>query len=166
MKLMGKLIPLFALVFLVNSCGFYSFTGYEISAENVSVSYFENQAPIQSADLSQIFTNKLEQKLIQETPLKLVRTDGELQFSGAITGYSQRAASVTGESVTDQTELSVTVYVEYVNSKDDAKSFSQSFTASQTFDANSDLSSVETGLLEDITDQLVQNIFNKAFIDW
>jgi len=166
MKLMGKQVVFFCLVTMVSSCNFYSLTGYEITADTASVAFFENQAPIQSVELSQTFTNKLEQKLIRETPLQLVQDSGQLQFSGAIVGYGLRAAAVTGAEQTEQTELRITVRVDYVDEEFPKNNFSENFSATETYDANLDLSSVESQLLESITDQLVQNIFNRAFINW
>jgi len=166
MKLMGRLFLMICILFIFQSCGFYSLTGYEISAENASVSFFENQAPIQSVELSQLFTNKLEQKIIRETQLQLIPKDGQLQFSGAITGYSLSPAAVTGVEETEQLELRITVSVTYVDTETTDNSFTENFSATETFDASADLSSVESQLFESITDQLVQSIFNRAFINW
>jgi len=150
---------------LMSSCK-YSLSGYEIIAKTATVNFFANQAPVQSADLSQMFTNKLEQKVIRETPLKLVQSGGELEFSGAITSYSIRAVAVRGTENTAESQLSIGVNVEFIDTLDDEKDFTQTFTASETFDANADLTSIENQLLENITDQLVDDIFNRAFINW
>lgn len=167
MKLKASFICALLIMLTTQSCR-YSLSGYEIKANTAQVTYFENQAPIQSAELSQIFTNKLEQKIIRETPLKLVQEDGQLQFSGAIVGYSLSPAAVSGAENTEKTELRITVQVEYVDEDDQLPdgSFNERFSASETFDSNLDLSSVENQLIESITEQLVQSIFNRAFIDW
>lgn len=166
MKLKVSLIITFISLFcIVTSCR-YSLSGYEINAKTAKVEYFENRAPIQSAQLSQIFTNKLESKIIRETPLSIVTKDPEIEFSGAIIGYRLSAAAVSGVEQTEKMQLTVTVNVNYSNKNDEEKNFSQSFSASETFDADKDLSSVETQLLESITEQIVQAIFNRAFIDW
>ncbi len=144
----------------------YTFSGYDVPGKTAKVNFFENQAPLQSSELSQVFTNKLEQKVIQETPLKLVRNDGDLEFGGAIIGYALRPAAVSGEDQTERTELRITVHVDYINSLEPNENFSENFSATETFNANDDFSSVETRLIESISDQLVQTIFNRAFIDW
>lgn len=165
MKLMAKLF-IFLFTPLVFSACKYSLSGYEINAETAQVHYFENQAPIQSAELAQIFTNKLETTILRETSLRLVQSQPELEFSGAVVGYALSPAAVSGTEQTEQTQLRVTVRVDYINSNDEEKSFSQTFSGTETYDANLDLSSVETQLLESITDQIVLAIFNRAFIDW
>ncbi len=156
---------LLLVVFNFHSCK-YSLSGYEIKAKTATIDYFQNQAPIQSADLSQVFTTKLEQKIIRDTPLRLVNTGGEITFSGAITGYNIRPIAVRGTETTAQSQLTLTVQIVYENSEDEEKNFRQSFSASEQFNAETDLLSIEDQLLDKITDQLVDNIFNRAFINW
>ena len=165
MKLMGKLLIGFVFCQFILGCN-YSLSGYDIQGNTALINYFENQAPIQSAELSQIFTNKLESRILRETNLQLVRQEADLEFSGAIVGYSLTPAAVSGEETTEQIQLTVTVNVEYSNALDDEKNFNQSFSGSETYDANLDLSAVESDLLDGISDQIIQAIFNKAFIDW
>ena len=166
MRLMVKYLFILLTSVLLFGCK-YTLSGIDdIEARTALVSYFENQAPIQSAELSQIFTNKLEMKIIQETPLSLVKNEPEVSFSGAIVGYALSPAAVSGTETTEQTQLRVTVNVEYINTLDEEQNFNQSFSATETYDASMDLSSVETQLLESITDQIVQAIFNRAFINW
>jgi hypothetical protein len=45
-------------------------------------------------------------------------------------------------------------------------SFEQTFSRYEDYDSNSDLSSVEKDLSEKIVDLLVEDIFNKAFVNW
>lgn len=151
--------------FLLSACK-YSLSGYDVNAETAVVKYFQNQAPIQSADLSQVFTNKLEQRIIRETPVRLVQSNGEIEFSGTITNYTIRPLAVAADDRTQQSELTLTVQVEYKNSKDEDLNFRESFRASEQFDANADLTSIEEELLDSITDQLVAAIFNRAFANW
>ncbi len=166
MRLKVRLFVYMIFIVLLQSCGFYSFTGYEISAQNASVAFFENQAPIQSVELSQTFTTKLEQKLIRETQLQLIPEEGQLQFSGAITGYSLSPAAVSGVEETEQLELRITVSVTYVDVEKPENNFTENFSATETYDATLDIASVEAELFESITEQLVQAIFNRAFINW
>ena len=79
----GLLLAIVAL----QSCGFYSFSGTSIPQEvkTFSVSYFENNAPINSPLLSQTITEGLKQKFISETNLSI-----EEQFNIALS-YCQKA---------------------------------------------------------------------------
>lgn len=62
--------------------------------------------------------------------------------------------------------LTITVNVKLVSEKDPKSAFEQSFTNFQDFDAAKDFSQVETELVNDISDMLIQIIFNKAAINW
>ncbi|MBK9636228.1 MAG: hypothetical protein IPO64_17595 [Bacteroidetes bacterium] len=46
------------------------------------------------------------------------------------------------------------------------KGFSQTFTDGENYDATKDLNSIEDDLITTITDRIIQNIFNKAFVNW
>lgn len=144
----------------------YSLSGYNINGKTAKVAYFDNQAPIQSANLTQIFTNKLESAILRDTPLQLVRDNPEIEFSGIITDYRLSPAAVSGEDDTEQTKLEVTVKVTYTNTLDESLNFTESFRGNQNYDASLDLAQVEEDLLDDISDQIVTSIFNRAFIDW
>ena len=55
-----------ALIFVLPSCGVYSFTGASISPEvkTISVHYFPNNAPLVNSTLSQNFTEALKEKFV------------------------------------------------------------------------------------------------------
>jgi hypothetical protein len=44
--------------------------------------------------------------------------------------------------------------------------FDQRFTQFEDFDANTSLADVEASLIESITDNLAQEVFNKAALNW
>jgi hypothetical protein len=50
-----------------------------------------------------------------------------------------------------------------LNSKSD---FTQSFTRFADFSATQNLQTVETRLIDEISDQLVDDIFNRCFVNW
>jgi hypothetical protein len=79
-----KGIYLWVLVFLSSSCGIYSHTGASVppDAQTVSVSYITNMASIVNPLLSQNMAEKLRQKFVNETPLKLTQSEGDLTFAG------------------------------------------------------------------------------------
>jgi hypothetical protein len=94
MKLTNKLlVPFLGLAFLVfQSCSAkYSFTGTNINYELVktfSVDNFFNDAGAGPANMEQRFTEALKEYYQRNTSLELVRTNGDLQFIGAINRYT------------------------------------------------------------------------------
>lgn len=157
----------FAAVVLTACSGGYSFTGGDVGeAKTISIQRFDNVAPLVNPKLSQQFTETLQQVMVRQTPLSLVRADGDLDFSGAITGYEVRSEAPGANDQVAQSRLTVTVRVEYVNQLDDKKNFEQTFSIYRNFPASSDLSSVEDALVDEIVQELCEKIFNRSLVNW
>lgn len=172
---MGKFIaklPVWILFLLLtglfSSCGIYSFTGASIPSEakTISVGYFRNRAPSVQPTLSSVFTDRLKEYLSNQSNLPIVDGFADLQFSGAITGYSVAPQSIQSNDQAALNRLTITVQVKYVNRFDDKFSFTQSFSRYRDYDAKLSLSSVESGLIEEITEELVDDIYQRAFVNW
>jgi hypothetical protein len=99
----SALLPIFILL-LFQSCSVkYSFTGTNINYELVktfSVENFFNDSGGGPANMEQRFTEAIKEYYQRNTQLELVRNNGDLQFSGAITRYSltPQAAVSSGDS--------------------------------------------------------------------
>ena len=145
-----------------------SMTGASIpeNVSTVTIEYFENQAALTNPNFSQEITEALRDKFISQTRLQLRNTNGDIQFKGYVTGYQTAPVSVTGNDQASLNRLTITVAVEFQNTKDEKQNFKQSFTRFADFSASQNLSQVEQQLMTEITSQLVQDIFNRAFLDW
>ena len=150
------------------SCGFYSFSGTSIPQEvkTFSVSYFENNAPINSPLLSQAITEGLKQKFISETNLSIEEQNGDFDFSGEITSFTVTPVSAQSTDNAQLNRLTIQLAVKLVCASDDKISFEQTFSNFQDFDATVNFSDVENDLVEEISSMLIQSIFNKAAINW
>jgi hypothetical protein len=151
------------------SCtGGYSFTGADISADikTVQIDFFPNQATMVQPNLSSVFTETLKDKFSAQTNLELVNYDGDIAFEGAITNYNVSAQSFQGNETAALNRLSITVKVKYTNTSEPAKSFETTFTRYADFDSKQSLSAVEGDLIQQISDELVTDIFNKAVANW
>jgi len=146
----------------------YTLSGQSIPADakTVSVAYFVNKAPLASPTFSQQFTEELKTKFQRETRLLLSPSGGDLEFEGAVTGYSVSPQAVQGNETAALNRLTVTVSVTYVNNLDDTQNFTTSFSRFADFPSSSSLTSVEGQLTPVIMEQLTQDIFNRAFINW
>ncbi len=157
----------FAAALLTACSGGYSFTGGDVGeAKTISIQRFDNVAPLVNPKLSQQFTETLQQVMVRQTPLSLVRMDGDLDFSGAITGYEVRSEAPGANDQIAQSRLTVTVRVQYVNQLDDSKSFEQTFSIYRNFPSTSDLVSVEDALVDEIVQELAEKIFNRSLVNW
>ncbi|MEZ5024703.1 MAG: LptE family protein [Chitinophagales bacterium] len=153
----------------ITSCKIYKFTGASIPPEvnTISIGNFPNLAPIQAPALSDIFVDKLQDKIVGGTRLKLANANtGDVILSGSIKDYYVNPATISGQEETEQNRLTIVIQVDYVNVVVPEQSFSQTFSDGENFDANQNLSDVEDDLINIITDRIAENIFNKAFVNW
>jgi len=146
----------------------YSFSGVNISqeVETYSVEYFPNRAAIVQAQLSQVFTDALMDKIQGNTSLNMSTDGGDVHFSGEITGYATRPTAITSEETAARNRLTITVRVKYTNEVEPDLDYDTSFSRYEDYDASANLSDVENELIELIVEYLVEDIFNRAFVSW
>ncbi len=145
-----------------------SFTGADVddNIKTTTVEIFETQAPLTNPNFPRIITEGLRTKFIQQTKLKVVSEGGDVNFRGAVTGYNTSPVAISGSETASLTRLTITVAVEYSNKLDEAKNFNQSFSRYADFNSTQNLNQVEDALMTEISEQLVQDIFNRAFLNW
>ena len=147
----------------------YSFTGGTIptEAKTFSVDYFSNKAEIVVPYLSSMFTEELKDKMRNQTSLnEVTEGDGDLHFEGQITGYSIRPVNIQRDEVAASNRLTITVRVKYTNPYDDKLSFDSSFSHYYDYDNSVDFTSVEETAIKEIIEKIIDDIYNKAFINW
>ena len=172
-KLLSVFAGILVLVVIVNACKIgYSFTGASISpaVKTVFVDFFTNRARVVNPMLSQTFTEKMKDKFVNETGLSMESSQGDLEFSGEITGYEVRPMSVqqsdAGKDFASVNRLTVTVKVVFTNNKDHEQDFNTSFSAYYDWASTRSLSEVESDAVDVIVEQLVDDIFNKSVANW
>ena len=156
-----------ALAWICQSCGIYSFSGASIPAEakTVSVDYFPNHAQLVNPLLSDNLTNALRDAMNSQTTLDLVETGGDLAFEGEIIDYKTSPVAITGQTAA-LNRLTITVKVRFTNNIDDSKDFEQTFSRYEDYPSVQELNSVQSSLTSTIVEQLVEDIFNKALVNW
>lgn len=160
-------IFLIAVVGVASCTGGYSFTGGDVgNAKTISVDVFPNYADYINPQLSQTFTEQLRQIFVRQTPLFLVSTGGDLHFEGSIVGYQISAKAATATETTAQNRLTISVNVIFTNELEPEKSFEQVFSRFRDFPADQDFSAVEADLVQQINEELAENIFNRALVNW
>ena len=160
-------ILVLSLAFFGHGCGIYSFSGASIPAEakTVSVDYFPNHAQLVNPMLSNNLTNALRDAMTNQTTLDMVEAGGDLAFEGEITDYRTNPVAITGQTAA-MNRLTITVKVRFSNRIDDSKDFEQTFSRYEDYPSNQDLNSVQESLTATIIEQLVEDIFNKALVNW
>jgi hypothetical protein len=74
--------------------------------------------------------------------------------------------AIQGNEYASQNRLTITVKIKFTNNKDESKNFEQAFTRYSDFPGTSNLANVEAELIKTINTQLIDDIFNKAFVNW
>lgn len=163
-----RIFVLFAIAAALQSCGVYTFTGASIppEAKTVSVSLFPNKAEIVQPTLSQTFTDALRDKFASQTNLAMIPKGGDLHFEGEITGYSTEPVAITGQQQAALIRLKITVNVRFTNKYSEKDNFETNFSRYEDYSSSLNLNAVEADLIAKITEALVEDIFNKAVVNW
>jgi hypothetical protein len=163
-------LSILALLIGSSGCKVYSFTGASLPADvkTVTVEQIRNSANNGPALLNQTITDALKNKLVTEASLRQVTYDGDLVFKGAVTGYSFSAQAPTAQLQSGVNRLTITVQISFENKKYPKDSWKQPETFSRYSDApgSANLNDVQDILVRDIVKQLMDDIFNKAFVKW
>ena len=165
---MRRIISIVLVSIFISSCGIYSFTGASIptDAKTVSVAYLTSTTTNSPSSLSQIITEGLKDLVLSQTNLDLTELEGDLSFSGQITKYQLIPMAIQANETAGQNRLTIGIKVKYNNSINIEQNFESTFSRYRDFSSSDNLTDVETVLIEEITKELLEDVFNKAFVNW
>jgi len=168
-----KYITLVAISLTILGCGAYSFTGISLAPDvkTFQVNYFQNYAgsnPGSTVEpgLERDFKIALEELILNQTSLDLVKSNGDLVFEGEITEFRISPTTSTSNNTAAQNRLTMGVLVRYFNTLDEEADFEQRFSFYYDYPASSLLNSVKDEALTEIFERITQDIVNKALADW
>jgi hypothetical protein len=155
----------------------YSFSGASTNAKTIQVDQFFNNTELAPANFGQTVTNRVKDYFQQNSSLRVVPSNGELQIEGTIVTYATapiapQATQGTGVNATPnygaQTRLTITLKVNYVDNAEAKNSFKdRSFTFYTDFDNDTqNFVSVQETLEKKILDQIMLDIFNATIATW
>lgn len=158
------------LCLLVCACRIeYKFNGASIDYQQTKTIQIDN-FPIRStyvwAPMQAIFQNALTDIYANQTKLKQVKKNGDLQLSGEITAFDQYNKGISSDGYSSQVQLKMTVNVRFVNNKKHDEDFERQFTATTEFDASQQLTSVQEELVTQMTKDITEQIFNATVANW
>lgn len=164
---MKKIISIF-IISIFSSCGFYSFTGASISPEvkTFSVNYFPNKSNSINPALSSVFTEMLKEHFSTQTNLNETEEIGDLSFNGEITTYAIKPIAIKANETARQNRLTIKIKVNFVNKFDEKLNFISTFSRYKDYPVEENFSSVEEIYMEEICNELVEDIFNRAVVNW
>jgi len=156
------------ITFILSGCKIYSFTGANIPPEikTVRVQFIRNEARYQgNTQLSPQLTEKLRQKIINQTKLTQVNNDNaDYDISGFVSQYDVTTSGISAQQVATN-RLTVAVSMTLLDRKTPNQE-PKNFTVSRSFDfsANLTLPQAEQKLNEEMIRNLVDEIFNQIFL--
>lgn len=148
----------------------YKFNGASLDYniyKTISYANFPIRTALVYPPLQQIFQNKLQDKVEQQTRLRMVDTpNSDLRMEGEITGYNLSPQAVGEDAYATRTRLSITVHVKYTDNKNASLSNDFNVTAYRDFDSSQMLTDVQDELCSQISDELTDLIFNQTLGNW
>lgn len=162
-------LVLFAIVSMVfTSCGVYSFTGASIppEAKTVSIQYFANRAMLIEPTLSPVFTDLLRDQFTGQTNLEMVERNGDLAIEGEIIGYKITPVAIQADQTAAQNRITIVVNARFTNKYEPDKDFETKFTQFFDYASTTDFNSIKEELIVELSENLSQDIFDKAVINW
>lgn len=168
---MRKLIAVLCLIALVCvSCRIsYGFNGASIDYSLVKTIYiaeFRNQAPLNYAPMSQVFTEGMKDHFTRNTRLTLTDVNPDLEIEGEIVRYDYSPLAIKEDSYASQTRLTMAVRMRYRNNKNPSEDKEELFSAYRDFDSNQMLTDVQDQLIDEMTKEIVDQIFNATMSNW
>lgn len=159
---------IFFLTIAASGCGIYTLNGVTIpeTIKTVSIAYIENKSALVAPQLSPTLSDKLRAKFLQQTNLRMVENNGDFAISGEVVEYSVAPVGAQDNSSASVNRLTVVLRARLVCEKEPNLAFETNFTQFEDFDASKNLADVEASLIQNISDNLVQEIFNKATLNW
>ena len=155
---------------LISACTIsYRFNGASIDYTTTKTIQIDN-FPIRSAyvwgPMQSIFQNRLTDIFANQTKLRQVKKNGDLQLAGEIVAFDQYNKGISSDGYSSLVQLKMTVNVRFVNNTKHTEDFERQFTATSEYDASQQLTAVQeelvTQMVKDITDQ----IFNATVANW
>ncbi len=150
-------------------CGIYKLTGISLSEDTKTfqVNYFQNNAPLIEPGLERDFKIALEEIIMNQTNLDLVKSNGDLVFEGEITEYRVSPTTATSDNKAAQNRLTIAVKVHFYDKNDDEAEFDQRFSFYFDFAGSSLLvgSQKETAI-EEIFERITQDIVTASLAKW
>lgn len=143
-----KRLTILLLIILTSCTISYKFNGAAIdynTTKTISVAEFPIRAALVYPPLGPAFNEALKDIYTRQTRLSMVKTGGDLQVEGEITGYDLSPQAVTEDAYASQTRLTISVKVRYTNTKNPNLNVDQTFRAYRDFSSSQMLTQVQIG---------------------
>jgi hypothetical protein len=157
-----------ACIILMQACRVsVSFTGGNVNpaAKTISVHFIKNNATLVVPTMSQQLTDAIKDKFTSQTRLALISNGGDLDIAGEITNYVTTPIAIQANQTASQNRLTITINIRFTNKIDETQNFETSFSRYADYPSTKPLSEMEE-VIKQVNEYLVDDIFNKAVVNW
>lgn len=156
-------------VFSIQSCGFYSFTGASVAPniKTFQVNFFRNNAPIIEPGIDRLFTQTLQDLIVNQTSLDLTNQNADLIYEGEIVQYYIAPITATAQNTAAQNRLTIAVNVRFFDTKNEGNDLEQRFTFYFDYGGSAQLTgSQRDEAIAVIYERITQDVFNATLAKW
>ncbi|MGB0185859.1 MAG: LptE family protein [Flavobacteriaceae bacterium] len=164
-----RTIFLFGVFATCVGCGAYSFTGISIDSDTKTfqVNYFQNNAALIEPGIERDFTLALQDIILNQTNLDLVKSNGDIIYEGEIVEYRISPTTATASNTAAQNRLTISVNVRFINTNDEEADFEKRFSFFYDYSGSAQLIGAQkTTAITEIYDRLTQDIINASLANW
>lgn len=150
-------------------CGNYSFTGASIppGTKTFQVNYFQNNAPLIEPGLERDFTLALQDIILNQTSLDLVKSGADLTYEGEIIEYRISPTTATADNKAAQNRLTITVNVRFFDKNEEEGDLERRFSFFYDYAGNAQLiGSQKDTAIGEIFERITQDVFNATLAKW
>lgn len=147
----------------------YKFNGASIDYEKtptIEIIDFQNQAMDVYAPLAQTFNERMKDVFTRNTKLKFTKVNPSLELEGEIVRYDLSPLAVQENNLASQTRLTMAVKFRFRNNVNSQEDKEETITAYRDFSSNLMLTDVQEGLVKELTEDIVDQIFNATMSNW
>lgn len=167
---MKKAWTIVAVFLILTACSVsYKFTGASIDynlTKTLQLSHFVNQAPLVYPPLENLFNESLKDMFTRNTRLQFVNQNGDMEIEGEIIGYELTPLAVQEDQLAAETRLTMNVRMRFINNKVRGQDKEETISANRIFSSNINLTDVQDQLIKELTDEIVDQIFNTTMANW
>jgi hypothetical protein len=129
------------------------------------VHFIKNNAALVIPTLSQQLTDAIKDKFTSQTRLALISNGGDLDIAGEITSYTTTPIAIQANETASQNRLTIAVTIRFTNKIDETQSFETSFSRYVDYPSSKPLGEMDD-VIKQVNEYLVEDIFNKAVVNW
>lgn len=167
---MKKYVTSFLVALVLVSCSVsYKFNGASIDYSVTKTMYikeFQNQAPMVYPLLTQVFNETLQDHFTRNTKLSFTDINPDLELEGEIVRYDLTPQSVKEDAYASETRLTMSVKIRFRNNKNPNEDKEETITAYRDFSSNQMLTDVQDRLIDELSKDIVDQIFNTTLSNW